>query len=107
MLINYYKGEPNTYVFCYRNGELVAHGAGINFHYLSLTTSLAAIPLASQESPFICSETTANFQEVSIQGSLSYRLTEPLKLAKRLDFTIHPKTTTTRAKTRRTSCNVS
>ena len=92
MLINYYKGEPNTYVLCYRNGELVAHGAGINFHYLSLTTSLAAIPLASQESPFIFNETTANFQEVSIQGSLSYRLTEPLKLAKRLDFTIHPKT---------------
>ena len=92
MLINYYKGEPNTYVLCYRNGELVAHGAGINFHYLPLTTSIAAIPLASQESPFIFNETTANFQEVAIQGSLSYRLTEPLKLAQRLDFTVHPKT---------------
>ena len=31
MLINYYKGEPNMYVLCQRNGELVQHGAGINF----------------------------------------------------------------------------
>ncbi len=92
MLINYYKGEPNTYVLCYRNGTLVAHGAGINFFYMPLTTSIAAVPLASQESPFIFNETTANFQEVSIQGTLSYRLTEPLALAERLDFTVHPKT---------------
>ncbi|MDH3352427.1 MAG: SPFH domain-containing protein [Gammaproteobacteria bacterium] len=92
MLINYYKGEPNTYVLCHRNGKLVQHGVGINFFYLPATTSIAAVPLASRESLFIFNETTANFQEVSIQGSLTYRLTEPLELAKRLDFTIAPKT---------------
>ena len=92
MLIKYYKGEPNMYVLCHRNGELVQHGAGINFFYMPQTTSIAAIPLASQESQFIFNETTANFQEVSIQGALTYRLTDPLELAKRLDFTVHPKT---------------
>ncbi len=92
MLINYYKGEPNTYVLCHRNGELIQHGAGINFFYLPQTTSIATIPLASQESQFIFNETTANFQEISIQGSLTYRLAEPLKLAKRLDFTLFPGT---------------
>lgn len=92
MLFNYYKGEPNTYVLCHRNGQLVQHGAGINFFYMPQTTSIAAIPLASQESQFIFNETTADYQEVSIQGALTYRLTEPLELAKRLDFTVHPKT---------------
>ena len=48
--------------------------------------------MASQESQFIFNETTANYQEVSIQGALTYRLTDPLELAKRLDFTVHPKT---------------
>jgi regulator of protease activity HflC (stomatin/prohibitin superfamily) len=48
--------------------------------------------IASQESQFIFNETTANFQEISIQGSLTYHLTDPLELAKRLDFTITPKT---------------
>jgi hypothetical protein len=92
MLINYYKGEPNTYVLCHRNGRLVQHGAGINFFYMPQTTSISAVPLGSQEARFIFNETTANFQEVSIQGSLSYRLSAPLELAKRLDFTIVPGT---------------
>ncbi|MCP4301870.1 MAG: SPFH domain-containing protein [Gammaproteobacteria bacterium] len=92
MMINYYKGEPNTYIVCSRNGEVVRHGAGINFLYSPLTTTIAAVPLASQESQFIFNETTANFQEVSIQGSLTYHLTDPLELAKRLDFTVVPGT---------------
>ena len=92
MLFKYYKGEPNTYVLCHRNGELVQHGVGINFFYLPQTTSIATVPIASQESQFIFNETTANFQEISIQGSLTYRLTDPLELAKRLDFTVVPKT---------------
>jgi len=92
MLINYYKGEPNTYVLRHRNGQLVQHGVGINFYYLPLTTSISTVPLASQESQFIFNETTVNFQEVSIQGSLTYRLSDPIELAKRLDFTVHPKT---------------
>jgi len=92
MLINYYKGEPNTYVLCHRNGTLMEHGVGINFFYMPQTTSIATIPMASQESQFIFNETTANFQEISIQGSLTYRLTDPLELAKRLDFTVGPRT---------------
>ncbi len=92
MLINYYKGEPNSYVLSHRNGKLAQHGAGINFYYMPLTTTLAIVPLASQESQFIFNETTANFQEVSIQGSLTYRLSDPIELAKRLDFTVSPKT---------------
>ena len=92
MLINYYKGEPNSYVLSHRNGKLVQHGAGVNFYYMPLTTTLAIVPLASQESQFIFNETTANFQEVSIQGSLTYRLSDPIELAKRLDFTVYPRT---------------
>lgn len=94
MLIRYYKGEPNTYVLCHRNGKLIRHGAGINFFFMPQTTSIATIPISSQDSPFIFNETTANYQEISIQGSLTYRLTDPKELAKRLDFTVHPKTCT-------------
>ncbi len=91
-MINYYKGEPNIYTICSRDGQVVRHGAGINFWYSPITTSIAAVPLASQESQFIFTETTADFQEVSIQGSLTYRLHEPMEVAERLDFTVHPRT---------------
>ena len=90
MIINYYKGEPNTYLVSFRNGEVIKHGAGINFFYSPLTTSIAAIPLASQESHFVFTETTVDFQEITIQGSFTYRVHNPLDVATMLDYTIVP-----------------
>ncbi|MEM1262558.1 MAG: SPFH domain-containing protein [Pseudomonadota bacterium] len=87
-MLNYFKGEPNTYTICFRNGTVRKHGAGINFWYSPLTTTVAAVPIASQESHFVFTETTADFQEVAIQGVLSYRLAAPLEIAARLDFTV-------------------
>ena len=92
MIIRYFKGEPSTYVIRYRNGKIVTSGEGANFWYLPLNTSVAAVPVVSQEAQFLFTETTANFQEVSIQGTVTYRITDPLLVASRLDFTIDPRT---------------
>ncbi len=90
MMFKYFKGEPNTYTICFRNGKVRQHGAGINFWYSPLTTTISAIPVASQETHFVFKETTADFQEVAIQGALTYRLDEPLEVASRLDYTVEP-----------------
>ncbi|NIP73679.1 MAG: SPFH domain-containing protein [Gammaproteobacteria bacterium] len=92
MNIKYYKGEPSTYVLRYRRGRLVGHGAGLTFWYLPYQTTIAAIPVVSQDAPFIFTESTKDFQEVSIQGQLTYRVDKPLEVAKALDFTLDPKT---------------
>lgn len=92
MLINYFKGEPNNYVIRYRNGQVVNHGEGLDFFYLPFNTSIAQVSTVSQDAPFIFNESTVNFQEVAIQGSITYRLVTPLESAKYLDFSIHPKT---------------
>ena len=91
-MFNYYKGEPNTYTVSYRDGNVKRHGAGINFWFSPLTTTISAIPLASQESHFVFSETTVDFQEIAIQGAFTYRIDAPLDIAERLDFTIDSKT---------------
>jgi hypothetical protein len=90
MFIKYFKGEPSTHVIRYRNGKIVASGEGANFWYLPLNTSVAAVPIVSQDAQFLFTETTANYQEVSIQGSVTYRITDPLLVASRLNFTIDP-----------------
>ena len=90
MMFKYFKGEPNTYTICFRNGKVRQHGAGINFWYSPLTTTISAVPVASQESHFVFKETTADFQEVAIQGAMTYRLDEPLEVASRLDYTVEP-----------------
>jgi regulator of protease activity HflC (stomatin/prohibitin superfamily) len=92
MLINYFKGEPNNYVIRYKNGQIVDHGEGLDFFYLPFNTSIAMVSTVSQDAPFIFNESTVNFQEVAIQGSITYRLVTPLESAKYLDFSINPNT---------------
>ena len=95
-MIRYFKGEPNVHVIKFRNGAMARDGRGVNFWYNPLTSSIAAIPTASTDAPFIFSETTANFQDISIQGTLTYRIDDPVAIARVLDFTIHPRKRTYR-----------
>lgn len=87
-MLKYYKGSPNTYTIAFRNGEIARHGSGINFWYWSYNTSIAEIPAVSQDANFIFKEMTSNFQEVTMQGALTYRVSDPLKIAKLLNFTL-------------------
>jgi len=98
MFINYFKGEPNQYVIRYKNGKAVKHGEGLDFWYFPYNTSIAVVNNVSQDALFIFNESTANFQEVAIQGQLTYRFEAPLKAAKYLDFSIQPKTGKYRSK---------
>ena len=92
MLIGYFKGEPSQHVIVYRSGKIVCEGLGLSLWYLPHRTSIAAIPVVSQDVPFVFNETTANFQDITIQGMLTYRLEKPLEIARHLDFTIVRKT---------------
>jgi len=92
MMLNYFKGEPNSFVIRYRNGKVKKTGEGLTFWYLKHNTSIAVVPTVSQDAPFIFNENTKDYQEISIQGTLSYRLSNPLEAAKLLNFTIDPKT---------------
>ncbi len=98
MIINYFKGEPNQYVIRYKNGRVVKHGEGLDFWYLPYNTSIALVSTVSQDALFIFNESTANFQEVAIQGQLTYRFEAPLEAAKYLDFSIVPKSRKYRSK---------
>ncbi len=92
MLIKYYKGQPNLYVIRYKKGQVVTQGSALEFWYMPFNTSIAVIPTVSQDVPFIFHEETANFQQVSIQGLISYRISNPEKVSRLLDFTINPAT---------------
>lgn len=87
-MIPFYKGEPNNYVIKYSIGRIVKQGVGLSFWYLPFNTSIAEVPALTQEGVFIFKESTANFQEITIQGLFSYRLTDPVRVAEHLDYRI-------------------
>jgi hypothetical protein len=86
--IRFIKVQPGTYLLQYQNGKIVREGTGVSFFYYAPTTSLVAIPTASNEVPFIFEETTVDFQKVTIQGQITYRVADPKKLAALMDYTL-------------------
>ena len=88
--IKFIKVQPTTYLLQYRGGQVVREGLGLSFFYYSPTTSLVAVPVASTDVPFIFQETTADFQTVTIQGQVTYRVGEAKRLAALLNYTLTP-----------------
>ena len=86
--IKFIKVQPTTYLLQYRGGRIVREGLGLSFFYYGPTTSLVAVPVASTDTPFIFQETTADFQAVTIQGQVTYRISEPKRLAALLNYTL-------------------
>ena len=86
--IQFIKIQPTTYLLQYRGGKIVREGLGLSFFYYAPTTSLVAVPVASADVPFIFQETTADFQAVTIQGQVTYRVGDPKRLAALLNYTL-------------------
>ncbi len=78
-----------TYVIKFQNGQVVKEGRGLSFFYYSPTTSISAVPMGSNNLPFIFSETTKDYQTVIIQGQITYKIGNPKQLADVLDFTVN------------------
>jgi hypothetical protein len=86
--IGFVKAQPTTYLIQYRGGKVVREGAGLSFFYYAPTSSLVSVPVASQDRPFIFELLTRDFQGVTLQGQVSYRVAEPRKTAAMLNFAL-------------------
>jgi hypothetical protein len=86
--LNYLKTDPTQYVIHYHNGRLKHAGAGLAFFYYRPASSIALVPIGSADVPFIFNETTADFQPITVQGQLTYRITNPQLVASLLDYTV-------------------
>lgn len=86
--INHIKFDSMTYAMHYKDGNIRREGRGLSFFYFAPNSSIVAIPVGSNDLPFIFNETTNDYQTVSIQGQISYKIQNPKALANVLDFTI-------------------
>src|SRR5215475_10754398 len=86
--LRFIKSNPTTHLMAFRGGRVVRQGAGLALFYYGPTTSLVAVPIESREVPFIFENVTSDFQTVTIQGQLSYRIADPERTAGSLNFTL-------------------
>jgi hypothetical protein len=86
--IRYFKAAPTTFVLEYVHGRVRREGTGLSFFYFAPHSTLVAVPAGSTDVPFIFNEATADFQAVTVQGHLTYRVADPKRLAALLDYSV-------------------
>lgn len=86
--IRFIKSQPTTYLIEYKSGKVARQGLGLSFFYFAPTTTLAAIPAGSRDESFIFQQVTADFQTITVQGQVAYRISEPTKVAAMLNFAL-------------------
>ena len=88
--VRFMKAPPTTYVLHFANGRVRREGAGLSFFYWAPGSTIVAVPVGSADAPFAFQEATADFQSVAIQGQVTYRVTDPRRLAAALDLSLGP-----------------
>jgi hypothetical protein len=86
----YLKAAPTTHILQYVAGRLRREGPGLSFVYFRPASTIVAVPLASSAVPFVFTEVTADFQTVTVQGQLTWRVADPRRIAALLDLSIRP-----------------
>ncbi|MFF2847980.1 SPFH domain-containing protein [Streptomyces sp. NPDC058001] len=86
------RSAPTAHVRHHRGGKLVHDGPGLSFWYRSLTAALSEVPVDDRELTMAFHARTADFQDVTVQATVTYRVGDPAVAAARLDFSVDPDT---------------
>lgn len=84
--ITHLRAEPTTHVLRYKQGRLETSARGGAFWFRPINTALAEVPVDDREQSFLFTARTADFQDVAIQGTITYRVIDPELAAQRIDF---------------------
>lgn len=88
--IRFIKSQPTTHLMQFRGGKLAREGAGLSFFYYAPASTLVAVPVASHDRPFMLDLVTSDFQSVTVQGQVTYRIGAPQRTAAMMDFSLRP-----------------
>ena len=91
-LLRHVRAEPTSHVLAYRSGELRRDGPGLALWLRRINTAVAEVPIDDRELPFLFRARSSDFQELTVQGVITFRVGDPRLLARRVDFTLNLET---------------
>jgi len=86
--VRHLRAEPNQFILHYRGGAIVRRGAGLAYWFMPLNAAIAQLPVEDVETTFVLTERTADYQDVSVQSTLTYRVVDAEAAAARINFTV-------------------
>ena len=88
--LRHLRGTPTSWVSHTAGGKVKAQGTGLSFWYRPLTAVLSEVPVDDRELPLLFHARTVDFADVTVQATVTFRLSNPALAAERLDFAIDP-----------------
>jgi regulator of protease activity HflC (stomatin/prohibitin superfamily) len=85
------RADASSHVLLFRGARLRRTGRGLSFWFSPFAVSVAEVPVDDREVTLAVHGRTADFQDVVIQGSLTYRIVDPALTAARIDFSLDPR----------------
>jgi SPFH domain / Band 7 family len=89
-LVRHLRGSSTTHIEQMRNGKTIREGIGASFWFRPLSAVLNEVPVDDRELPLLFHARTSDFQDVTVQATITYRVTDPATVAGRIDFSIDP-----------------
>jgi len=86
--LRHVRSDSSRHVILYKRGVARRSGRGLAFWFLPLSSSVMEIPIDDREVPSLFHARSRDFQDVTTQGAITYRVTNAEALASRVDFTI-------------------
>ena len=86
--LRHLRAEPNQFVLHFNGGKLRTSGAGIAYWFSPLSAALAQVPIEDVSTSFVLNERSRDFQALSLQYTVIYRVADPAKAASRINFSI-------------------
>ncbi|MGI4895070.1 MAG: SPFH domain-containing protein [Janthinobacterium lividum] len=86
------RSNPTAHVIHHRAGRLAHSGTGQAFWFRPLVAVLSEVPVDDRELPLVVHARTADFQDVTVQATVTFRICEPELSATRVDFSLDPAT---------------
>jgi regulator of protease activity HflC (stomatin/prohibitin superfamily) len=90
--LRHLRGGPTTHVEYRRHGRVVRSGTGQSFWFRPLSAVVSELPVDDRELPLLFHARTADFQDVTVQASVTFRIADPAVAAGRIDFGVDPDT---------------
>lgn len=84
--------NPTSHLLLVRRGRVVRSGRGLSLWFRPLTDSIAEVPVDDRDLALMIRGRSADYQDVTVSGVLTYRVHDPELLAKRVDFALDPRT---------------
>ena len=91
-LLRHLRGTSTQHVRHLRDGKVAHDGTGLSFFFRPLSAVISEVPVDDRELPLLFHARTADFQDLTVQASVTFRVTDPATACARIDFSLDPDT---------------